>query len=133
MIYARTENGIVTDTLRVDPHTIFPSAYASQFAEAPDDVQRGWGFDGSDYTAPPAPPPTVPQVVTMRQACIQLEIDGLLDDVEIVVASLPRIYQIEWQRASTVFRDNPLVEIVRQQKSMTHAQIDTLFIAANQL
>ena len=62
MIYARTENGIVTDTLRVAPHTIFPSAYASQFAEAPDDVQRGWGFDGSDYTAPEPLQPSAEEV-----------------------------------------------------------------------
>jgi hypothetical protein len=133
MIYARTENGIVTDTLRVDPHTIFPSAYASQFVEAPDEVQRGWGFDGTDYTAPPAPQPTVPQVVTMRQACLQLEIDGLLGDVEAIVAGLPKLYQIEWQRASVVQRNNLLVETVRLQKGMTPAQIDALFIAANQL
>lgn len=74
---------------------------------------------------------TVPQSVTMRQACIQLEVDGLLDDVEAIVATLPRVYQIEWQRASNVFRDNPLVEMVRQQKGMTSAQIDDLFIAAD--
>lgn len=72
----------------------------------------------------------VPQSVTMRQACIQLEIDGLLDDVEAIVATLPRIYQIEWQRASVVLRDNLLVEMVRQQKGMTSEQIDALFIAA---
>lgn len=81
---------------------------------------------------PPAPEPVieVPQSVTMRQACIQLELDGLLDDVELIVAGLPRIYQIEWQRASVVMRDNPLVEMVRQQQAMTSAQIDTLFIKA---
>lgn len=57
MIYARTESGIVTDTLRVEPYTIYPSAYASQFAQCPADVQRGWLFDGSTYTAPvPVPP-----------------------------------------------------------------------------
>ena len=85
------------------------------------------------YQAPPAvtpPAPIIPQQVTMRQACIQLEIDGLLDDVEALVATLPRIYQIEWQRASVVLRDNPLVEIVRQQKGMTSEQIDALFVAA---
>lgn len=62
MIYARTENGIVTDTLRVDPHTIFPSAYASLFASAPDGVQRGWHFDGSTYTAPAPLQPSAEEV-----------------------------------------------------------------------
>lgn len=83
-----------------------------------------------DFSPPPAPPAVVPQSVTMRQACIQLEIAGLLDDVEAIVATLPRVYQIEWQRASDVFRDNALVEMVRQQKTMTSEQIDALFIEA---
>lgn len=96
------------------------------------------GYEWVDlpYQAPPPPEPLptiVPQQVTMRQACIQLELDGLLDDVELVVAGLPRTYQIEWQRASVVLRDNPLVEIVRQQQGMTAEQIDTLFINASNL
>ena len=72
----------------------------------------------------------VPQEVTMRQACLALEGAGLLDDVEAIVATLPKVYQIEWQRASTVLRSNPLVEMVRQQNSMTDAQIDALFVTA---
>lgn len=79
------------------------------------------------------PPTPIPQSVTMRQACVQLEVNGLLDDVEAIVATLPRVYQIEWQRASTVQRDNPLVEMVRQQQGMTSEQIDALFIAASLL
>lgn len=70
----------------------------------------------------------VPEFVTMRQASIVLELAGLLDDVEAIVATLPRIYQIEWQRASVVFRDNPLVEMVRQQKNLSETEIDSLFI-----
>lgn len=68
--------------------------------------------------------------VTMRQASLALLNAGLLDDVEALVATLPRAYQIEWERASTVQRDNQLVEIVRQQQGMTHAQIDDLFAQA---
>lgn len=77
----------------------------------------------------PQPTP-IPQSVTMRQASIALELAGLLDDVEAIVATLPRIYQIEWQRASNVLRDNLLVEMVRQQQGMTDAQIDALFVQA---
>lgn len=68
--------------------------------------------------------------VTMRQASLALLNAGLLDDVEALVATLPRAYQIEWERASTVQRDNPLVEIVRQQQGMTSGQIDDLFTLA---
>lgn len=68
--------------------------------------------------------------VTMRQASLALLNAGLLDNVEALVATLPRAYQIEWERASVVHRDNQLVEIVRQQQGMTHAQIDDLFVLA---
>lgn len=73
---------------------------------------------------------SVPQSVTMRQAARALLDAGLLDDVEALVATLPRAYQIDWEKASVVERSNPLVEIVRQQKSMTDTQIDDLFITA---
>jgi hypothetical protein len=91
-------------------------------------------FDGTAYSVsanPASPPPRpVPQVVPIRQACRALEAAGLLDDVEAIVATLPRIYQIDWQRATEVQRNNPLVEIVRQQKAMTSEQIDALFLIA---
>ena len=88
-----------------------------------------------DYVAPPPEPvaPVVPSSVSMRQACLALESAGILDDVEALVATLPRPYQIEWQRASTVGRSNPLVEIVRQQQGMTVQQIDDMFILAETL
>jgi len=85
-----------------------------------------------DYVAPPPEPvkPVVPTSVTMRQACLALENAGILDDVEALVATLPRPYQIEWQRASMVERTNQLVEVVRQQQGMTVQQIDDMFIQA---
>ena len=72
-------------------------------------------------------PSAVPSNVTMRQACLELEDAGILDDVEALVATLPRSYQIEWERASVVERTNGLVEVVRQQQGMTVEQIDDLF------
>lgn len=86
--------------------------------------------DTITWPEPPSQPVPVPQSVTMRQASLALLGADLLDDVEALVATLPRAYQIEWERASTVERSNPLVEVVRQQKSMTDAQIDDLFITA---
>lgn len=83
---------------------------------------------------PPEPVPImVPQEVSTRQGCLVLDAAGLLDDVELIVATLPRHYQIEWQRASVIRRDNPLVEIVRQQQGLTVEAIDQLFITANTL
>lgn len=77
--------------------------------------------------------PAVPSEVTIRQAELALLDADLLDDVEDLVATLPRQYQSEWRRATAVMRDNGLVEIVRQQKGMTHDQIDQLFVNAAKL
>lgn len=53
---AITQNGIVTDIARVDPYIIFQPAYAAQFIDAPDDVQPGWLYDGTTFTAPEKTP-----------------------------------------------------------------------------
>jgi hypothetical protein len=123
--FAIIDTGRVTNIIEAD------AGFAATLG-AIDATGAGIGdlWDGETFTAPPAPPAPIPQSVTMRQASIALELAGLLDDVEAIVATLPRIYQIEWQRASNVLRDNLLVEMVRQQQGMTDAQIDALFIAA---
>lgn len=110
-----------------DAANAFPSA---TIVSAVDGGSIGDTWDGARFISPPAPPVPVPQSVSMRQAARALFDAGLLDEVESLVATLPRAYQIDWERASIVERSNPLVEIVRQQKSMTDAQIDELFITA---
>lgn len=72
----------------------------------------------------------VPTRVSMRKAELQLLEDGLLDDIEALIETLPRAAQIEWRRATEVDRNHPLVEVVRVQKGLTVEQIDELFIKA---
>lgn len=75
----------------------------------------------------------VPKQVFMRQARLALLASGLLDDVEAVISASGRAAQIEWDTASTVERNHPVVAIVQQQQSMTDEDIDALFIAAEKL
>ena len=72
-------------------------------------------------------PVFVPQQVTMRQARLELLSRDLLDDVDAVIAVAGRAAQIEWEYASTVYRDNPVIAVVQQQQGMTDEQIDDLF------
>ena len=55
------QNGVVVETCQVDPASVFSITYASQFIEAPDEVQQGWLWDeaGGIYSAPLRPAPTV--------------------------------------------------------------------------
>ena len=73
----------------------------------------------------------VPDSVTKRQAVRAMYDAGILDEVEALVAALPRVYQLEWIHASVVERTNPLFDILRQQLGLTSAQADDLLIAAS--
>lgn len=77
------------------------------------------------------PEPT-PQVITMRQARLQLLKVGLLDDVEALVA-LDRKSQIEWEYANEVYRQSPLIESIKEAMSLTDEQIDNMFLEASKL
>ena len=85
----------------------------------------------ADYIEP-EPIIIIPQVITMRQARLQLLEVGLLDDVEALVA-LDRKSQIEWEYASEVYKESPLIESVKEAMSLTDKQIDDMFIAASKL
>lgn len=75
----------------------------------------------------------VPQSVSMRQARLALLAANLLDDIEALLATMPRAAQIEWEYATDVRRDSPLIAVVKSEKGMTDAQIDALFVAAGWL
>ena len=72
-------------------------------------------------------PVFVPQQVTMRQARLELLSRDVLDDADAVTAVAGCVAQIEWEYASTVDRDNPVIAAVQQQQGMTDEQIDDLF------
>jgi hypothetical protein len=137
MTKAFAQNGIVTDIARVDPFTIFQPAYASLFVDAPDDVQPGWLYDGSTFTAPPVQPATVPQSVTMRQARLALLAVGKLDTINTVIAGIEpaaqrQAIQIEWEYAQTVDRNSPWVAGLAPALALSEADLDSLFVFAAQ-
>ena len=80
----------------------------------------------------PEPIIIIPQTITMRQARLQLLEVGLLDDVEALVA-LDRKSQIEWEYASEVYKESPLIESVKGALSLTNTQIDNMFVEASKL
>lgn len=80
----------------------------------------------------PEPVIIIPQVITMRQARLQLLKVGLLDDVEALVA-LDRKSQIEWEYASEVYKQSPLIETVKGALNLTDKQIDNMFVEASKL
>ena len=71
--------------------------------------------------------------VTMRQARLALLAVDLLDDVEAAVAAAGRAAQIEWEYATDVQRNHPLIAAVQAAKGLTDADVDQLFISAAEM
>jgi len=85
-----------------------------------------------------APPVTVPQTVTRRQARQALFLAGLLDSVEPAIAAIPdvtqrRLAQIEWEDSLEFDRKRPLVIGIGTALGLTSAGIDELFTTASTL
>ena len=80
----------------------------------------------------PEPIIIIPQVISMRQARLQLLDVDLLDDVEAIV-TLDRKSQIEWEYASEVYKESPLIESIKGALNLTDVQIDNMFIEASKL
>ena len=55
MAWAIVENGVVVDRVQFDPKDIFIPSYADRFISAPDGVDHGWTFDGTNFVPPPQP------------------------------------------------------------------------------
>lgn len=80
-----------------------------------------------------APPPVIPQSITMRQARLALLGAGLLDTVNAGMAGMSQAAQIEWEFASEVQRSNPLIGAMAAALGMTDAQLDDLFTLGSTL
>lgn len=79
------------------------------------------------------PPPRVDEV-SMRQARLALLAANKLDAVSACIAGLSGALktraQIEWEYASVVRRDGPMLKLLQPLLGWTDAEIDALFIAA---
>lgn len=72
----------------------------------------------------------VPQVVSMRQARLALLAAGHLTAADAAATSIGGAAQIEWDYATEVRRDHPLIAGISTALGLSEEQIDDLFIAA---
>lgn len=80
-----------------------------------------------------SPPPIVPAAITPRQVRLLLLGQGLLDQVEAMIAQQDRATQITWEFAIEFRRNDPLLNALGQNLGLTEQQIDEFFIAAGAL
>jgi hypothetical protein len=79
------------------------------------------------------PPPVVPQVITPRQCRILLLQQGLLPQVEAMVAAGDDATRITWEYAVEFQRNDPLLLAMAAGLGLTEQQLDEFFMAASQL
>lgn len=96
-------------------------------------VEEGWDWNGSTFTAPPEPVVTAPTSISMRQCRLQLLADGLLDTVDSQVAVMDRASQIAWEYATTVDRTDGLTGAMQIILGLSDEQMDTMFTSASAL
>ena len=126
------ENGVITNTVVVNNLTDIPNLVAAVGNEG-----IGWLYDDESFSPPPPNPVQTPQEITMRQARLALLDIGLLDNVPVVINSLPEPdrtrAQIEWEYSNALQRDNPFVTVLGTALGLSSSDIDNLFITASGL
>lgn len=89
------------------------------------------------HTLEDPPPPPVPSAVTMRQARLALLGEGLLAQVDSAIDGLNEpqrtAARIEWEYATELRRDHPLVAALGGALELTEQQVDDLFVAASEI
>jgi hypothetical protein len=80
-----------------------------------------------------AQPLVVPQSITPRQCRLILSQQGLLAQVEALIALSDEPTRITWEYALEFRRDDPLLNGLATQLGLTGQQIDAFFTAASQL
>lgn len=78
----------------------------------------------------PEPEPFVPSIVSMRQARLALLQAGMLANVSAAIAAGDEAGQIEWEYATEVDKNSPLVASMKAGLGLTDADVDGLFTAA---
>ncbi|MGB3069286.1 MAG: hypothetical protein WBC18_12095, partial [Ottowia sp.] len=89
------------------------------------------------YVPPEPEPPSVPQVVTRRQARRALALGGLLDLVQPAIEAIPdptqrALAQIDWDDATDFRRDDATLLMLAAALGLTEEQLDDLFILAGE-
>lgn len=92
-----------------------------------------WLDDGNKPLPPDIQPVLIPTSISMRQARLALLGAGLLKSITESVSSMPQSHQIEWEYATEVKRNSPLVIGLTSALGLKKSQIDDLFLKGSKL
>jgi hypothetical protein len=92
-----------------------------------------WRSEGNTPEPEDVPAPAIPSIVSMRQARLALLQSGLLSTVSAAIAAGGEADQIEWEYATEVNRNQPLVQNMKAGLNLSDADLDNLFTLAASL
>lgn len=119
-------SGLVTNVIEAE------EAFAEQIGAipAPEDVSIGHRWNGTSYSAPTPELPPVPEMVSMRQARLAMLDAGILAQVDAAIGQSSEANKIEWEYATDLRRDHPLVAQLAPALSLSEDDVDNLFRSA---
>lgn len=98
-------------------------------------IQR-FGQIQRDYPMPPDAEPDAHKprtTLTMRQARLYLEREGMLAQVDDMIGTLDAAAQIEWQHSTAVEMGSPIVRLLMVELGLTEQQVQGMFDEASVL
>ncbi len=120
------ENNKVVNTIEVKSLDFLPNLIDGSVGGI------GWDYIDGKLTPPETTPEPIQTSITPRQARLKLLEANLLDNLEAIITT-NRSWQIEWEYATEVKRDSPLIDAVATQAGLTVEQIDQMFVEASKL
>lgn len=121
---AKISGGVATDIV-LQLATYTPDGVTE--VEATADARPGDAYAGGVFTRrPPAPPAEVRRLDLVRA----LRRAGKWGQTKVVVATLPPDDQDDWNAASVIPRDDPVLEQIRAGLAITAAELDAIFYDA---
>lgn len=126
--FAVYRDGVVVNVVEAENEQA--CSHLAPIVAAPDEVAKGWLYDGQDFAEPPPAAASVPEVVTPFQARAALRAAGLLSQAEALVATGDDITKDAWEYATEFRRSSPLLTGLAAQLGMSEQQLDQLFIEA---
>ena len=133
MAYAEVLEGVVSNIVQCGDEF---AAEHSLHGPVPDGIRIGDYFDGEEWSQKEIPV-IVPDSIDMRRARLALRAAGHLTAVNAAIEAMEgdagEDARIEWEYATTIKRDHPLVAAMQQALSLSDQQLDDLFLSASQL
>lgn len=133
MSYAEVKAGVVTNIIVCDD--AFAAAHGF-LGPVPEGIKIGDFHNDGEWSQREIPV-IVPDSIDMRRARLALRAAGHLTAVNAAIEAMEgdagEDARIEWEYATTIKRDHPLVTAMQQALGLSDQQLDDLFVTASQL